>query len=111
MFKRFKRAIIAFAALMMMVSGITIVEAAELRQGERIEQIDETMEIVPFVSGCFYQVTLSGGVNVFSSSTGNQIVGSLARGTQVWGTPSGNRIRIGTNRYINQHGIGIVSCS
>ena len=112
MYKNIKKAIIALAAVMMLVSGATIVESAELAEAQGY------VEIVPFVSGCFFRVTQSTGVSVFQAPTGNALTtnGSnhLAPGTQVWATfPNGSnapRVRIGAGRYINQTGIGMVSC-
>ena len=50
MYKSIKKTVITFAAVLMMASGVTIVEAAEFSQAGGY------VEIVPFVSSCTWRV-------------------------------------------------------
>jgi len=108
MYKNIKKAIIALAAVLMMVSGGVIVESAELVEAHGY------VEITPFVSGCWHEVTASGGISVFTNATGNVSSGRLAHGALFWlnhpASVVNGRFRISTGRYVNQNGTRVASC-
>jgi len=113
MYKNIKKAIIALAAVLMMISGATIVESAELNQAGGY------VEIVPFVSSCAWRVNV-GTATAFTSSTNNTSAGAFHSGTivhcdlQVGGTRrrvsgpnAAGRI---INGWVNTGNLVLVSC-
>ena len=107
--QKIKKVVIAAAAVMMLVSGATIVESAELSQADAQGYV----EIMPFVSGCFFVVTRAGGVDVFAGEHSPHVIDRLPLGHVTWGTPVGGnngRIRIGVGRYILHTGVTVSSC-